>query len=1061
MKPIHPSGRVNYFLAAVAALLLTGLTLVAGIHQTAKPATAKKPPAVRKENPAPAGKIDFERDIAPIFKESCNVCHAGDQPQGQLKLDTLAGVFHGGIAGKAVIPGNAKESHLYRRLTGEDQPQMPFGMDPLAADKIAKVKAWIDQLTPAEVNATLAVSEGPKKHWAYVKPAHVTPPAVRTPGWVRNPIDHFVLARLEKEGLRPSPEASRETLIRRLSLDLIGLPPTPAEVDAFLADQSPDAYEKLVDRLLASPHYGERWARPWLDLARYADSNGFEKDKLRVAWKYRDWVIHALNSDLSFRQFTIEQLAGDMLPNPTTDQLIATGFLRNSMLNTEGGIDHEEYRFYTLVDRVSTTASVWLGTTLACAQCHNHKYDPFTQKDFYRLMAFYDNQVYRVVMLGTGDGYVEEPEMEIPTPEQDVKAREWRAEMARLRSVLDTPTPELEREQAAWEQKMLTADSEWTVLRPSHLKSAGGATLTLQSDGAVLASGANPEADTYSMEATLPPANGQFTALRLEVLQDPSLPRNGPGRDDEGNFMLSQVVVKISGKAGEEETLKWKAAFADEEQKDYYVRNLLEKKEGYITGWAIDPTTHPAPARRQLVLIPEKPFGFKGGTHFSIRLMQELEHASRNLGRFRLSVTTIERPQSILELPAKFTPILRIPANERTEDQKKSLAAAYRKFAPSLQPIRDLLAEKEKALKDLRIPTALILRERPGYQKPSTLLRVRGAFLSPGERLYADVPASLPPLPPDQMPNRLGLAHWLVSDENPLTARVVVNRFWEQIFGRGIVLTAEDFGTKGDPPSHPELLDWLATEFMQQGWSQKKLLRTIVTSATYRQSSAVSPSLLEKDPYNILLARGPRVRLEAELIRDAALAASGLLSPKIGGPSVMPYQPDGIWDIPYSADKWEVSKGEDAHRRGLYTFYRRSAPYPSMLTFDAPSREVCTVRRVRTNTPLQALTLLNDPVYFEAARALAQRMAREGGADPAARLTYGFRLTTARKPSPTELDKTLGYYQAQLAKFQKDEKAAREVVKDASVTAAAVPELAALTMVSNVLLSLDETVTKE
>jgi hypothetical protein len=527
--------------------------------------------------------------------------------------------------------------------------------------------------------------------------------------------------------------------------------------------------------------------------------------------------------------------------------------------------------------------------------------------------------------------------------------------------------------------------------------------------------------------------------------------------------MLSQVVVKTSpaGKPGEGEVIKWKEAFADEAQKDYFAKNLLEKKEGYVTGWAIDPASQPTLPRRQLVLIPEKPFGFEGGTHFSIRLMQELQHASRNLGRFRLTVTGIERPQRMVDLPAKLAPLLTRPPAERKDEEKKNLAAAFRKFAPLLQPTRDQLEAKEKALKDLKIPTAMILRERPGYQRPSTLLRIRGAFLSPGERVYAEVPAVLPPLPPDQMPNRLGLANWLVSDENPLTARVTVNRYWEQIFGRGIVLTSEDFGTQGDRPTHPELLDWLATEFMQQGWSNKKILRTIVTSATYRQSSDVTPELIERDAYNLLLARGPRVRVEAELIRDVTLAASGLLSEKVGGPSVMPFQPDGVWDIPYSTDKWETSKGEDAHRRGLYTFYRRSSPYPTMLTFDAPSREVCTVRRVRTNTPLQALNLLNDPAFFDAARALAKRMVREGGQEPASRATLGFRLCTSRQPMKTELEKTLGYYQAQLAKYQQDVKAAKEVIKDDQVPDSAAPDIAAWTMVSNVLLSLDETVTKE
>jgi len=1044
----------------VSGILLAGLAFGVGGERASQPASpAQGKPSVRAAGArrTSAAKVNFERDIAPIFRESCIACH-GEHPQAQLRLDSLAGLLQGGASGKVVIPGNSKGSLLLRRLTGEDEPRMPFGGEPLPEKQVALVRAWIDQMTAAET--TVAAAREPKKHWAYVKPVPPEPPPVSNPGWVRNPIDNFVLARLDKEGMKPSPEASRETLIRRLSLDLIGLPPTPAEVDAFVADQSPDAYEKLVDRLLASPHYGERWARPWLDLARYADSNGYEKDDLRVAWKYRDWVIKALNEDKSFREFTIEQIAGDMLPNPTTDQLVATGFHRNTMLNKEGGVDHEEYRYYTLVDRVNTTASVWLGTTLACAQCHNHKFDPFTQKDYYRMMAFYDNSVYREVTVSQGEGWIEEPDIELPSADQDVKAKEIRAEMARLHTVLDTSTPELERAQAEWEIQMLAAGKKWTILRPSQMKSDGGATLTLQEDGSVLAGGANPEADTYTYETRIDRPG--ITALRLEVLGDPSLPNNGPGRDEEGNFFLTRVVVHTAPAAKPEaaQEIKWKEAFADESQRGYEPANLVRKQD-YYTGWAIDPTYQPAAPRRQVVLIPEKPFGFEGGTLLTIQIKHEMLHTNRNIGRFRLSATSVERPQGIVELPARWQPILGVPPAQRSEEQKKSLAAAYRAIAPLLQPTRDQLATQEKALKDLNIPTAMILRERPGYQKPSTLLRIRGSYTSPGERIYAGVPTVLNPLPDNMMPNRLGLAHWLVSDDNPLTARVFVNRYWEQIFGRGIVETAEDFGTQGQRPTHPELLDWLATEFMRQGWSMKKLLRTIVTSATYRQSSHATPALLDRDLYNQLLARGPRVRVGAEMIRDAALAASGLLSSKIGGPSVMPFQVDGIWDVPYSSEKWVNSEGADSHRRGLYTFYRRSAPYPSMVNFDAPSREFCTVRRVRTNTPLQALTTLNDPVFFEAARALAKRLVLEGGSEPAARATLGFRLCTSRRPTQTELERTLGFYRQQLEKFQKDEKAAHQVIQDDQAAPSDAAELAAWTMVSNILLSLDETLTKE
>jgi cytochrome c553 len=528
----------SQIILALGVLVLATSSSGRGATPAPQPSASEDGPVAA--HPAGAPKVDFERDIAPIFQASCVICH-GEQPQAKLQLNSLAGVLKGSVSGKVVIPGNGKSSALVRRLTGEDKPQMPFGGTSLSAAQIDLIRAWIDQMPSGEPASAGASTGGPKKHWAYIKPVRPDPPKVSNPAWVRNPIDNFVMVELDKEGLQPAHEASRETLIRRLSLDLIGLPPTPAEVDAFLADRRPDAYEKLVDRLLASPHYGERWAGPWLDLGRYADSHGYEKDDLRVAWKYRDWVINSLNQDMSFRDFTIEQLAGDMLPNPTTDQLIATGFLRNSMLNQEGGVDAEEYHWYSLVDRVNTTAAVWLGSTLGCAQCHNHKFDPFTQKDYYRMLAFFDNAQYKVLDLGQGEGWAEEPEIELPTPEQDAKAKSLRAEIERQETVLKTSTPELEQAQAAWELRLLADEKDWTLLRPRHVESAGGATLTLLDDGSVLASGKNPQADSYTFEA--PTDCKAITALRMEVLGDPSLPHQGPGRDEEGNFFLSALEV--------------------------------------------------------------------------------------------------------------------------------------------------------------------------------------------------------------------------------------------------------------------------------------------------------------------------------------------------------------------------------------------------------------------------------------------------------------------------------------------------------------------------------------
>jgi len=1002
---------------------------------------------------------NYAAKIQPIFATHCVKCHGPDVQQNQLRLDSLAFALKGGLSRKVIIPGNSKDSPLVRRLLGLDEPRMPFKGESLPSDQIALIRAWID--AGAQGSESAATSQAkPQKHWAYIKPERPPIPAVKNTAWVRNPIDNFVLARLEKEALSPSPEADRETLIRRVSLDLIGLPPTPKEMDAFVADKSPNAYEKVVDRLLASPHYGERWARPWLDLARYADSNGYEKDDHRSIWKYRDWVINAMNQDLSFREFTIEQIAGDMLPNATNEQKMATGFHRNTLLNQEGGVDQEEARWETLVDRVNTTATVWLGSTLACAQCHNHKYDPFSQKDYYRFLAFFDNADYRILKLGQGEGWVQEPQLELPTPEQEAKSKELKAEIAKIQTELNTSTPELEAAQAKWENEMKAAETEWAVLRPTRFFSEHGATLGLMDDISILAGGRNPDADTYVVESTIHRLG--ITGLRIEVLKHPSLARGGPGRDPDGNFFLSDFEVEAApaDKSSPSQKIVIKDASADESQRGYDIKNLFNDKPK-PKGWAVELSDANAPLRRQAIFIPEKPFGFDHGTTLTIRLKHQMAYSTRNIGRFRLSVSSAANPERIASVPARLRPVLDIPVAQRTTEQKNELASLYRSLSPLLQPTRDRIAELQKSLDKLGIATTMIMGERQSFEHPSTYLRVRGSYLSKGDKVYAGVPAVLPPLPENQLPNRLGLAHWLVDEENPLTARVTVNRFWEQYFGRGIVQTSEDLGTQGERPTYPELLDWLATEFMRQGWSMKAIHRLTVSSATYRQSSRVTPELVERDPYNKLLARGPRFRVEAEMARDIALAASGLLSPKIGGPSVFPYQPEGIWDRPYSNHRWQTSEGEDRYRRGIYTFIRRTSPYPSLTTFDAPSREFCTVRRVRTNTPLQALTTLNDPVFFEAARALAKRIMVEAGPDPSQRTTYGFRLCVSRHPDRKELEELVSFRDQQLERFRKDEKAASEVVKGVTNPPSDIADLASWTMVSNVLLNLDETITKE
>jgi mono/diheme cytochrome c family protein len=1031
--------------------------------------TAALTATVAAQNPTqPQPTVDFVRDIQPILQASCYECHGSRKTKAHLRLDSPAGILKGGETGSIIVPGKSEQSLIVRRILGLDgDDRMPKDGDPLTPPQVALIRSWIDQGAKWPGVTTAAATEQENKeepvHWAYRRPSRPPLPDVHNTGWVRTPVDRFVLARLEKEGLSPAAEAPLETLVRRVSLDLVGLPPSPSEVDAVLADAAHNgkdaAYSALVERLLASPHYGERWARPWLDLARYADSQGFEKDLPRVMWKYRDWVINALNQDMPFDRFTIDQIAGDMLPNPTIDQLIASGFHRNAMTNEEGGIDPEEARYEMLVDRVNTTATVWLGTTLGCAQCHNHKYDPFTQKDYYRMMAFFQNSDFDAKTFGDGTRYFEAT-IDVPTPEQEARRKAIQAEIDAQQLKMKADTPALAHAQALWEQEMRAeASTSWHVLTPSRTGADGGVLLTAGQDGSIVASGANPGETVYTIEAK--PLLPAITALRLEALPDASLPKGGPGRDPYGNFQITGLEIEAGGSRATIKAIRADDAVGGTNF-DAFFPKTLPRGATAPRGWRIDASREDTRLPRQIVFTLDQPLSATAG--LTVRIKHQGAAVGQSLGRFRLSVTSSASPLRIVELPAKLRPVLETAAAERSEQQRKDLATFYRTVAVSLKATRDRIADLEKDLKAIGIPTALVMRERQGYERPTAFVRRRGSFMDKGEQVYAGVPATLHPLRDDQMPNRLGLARWLVDEENPLTARVAVNRAWEQFFGRGIVETSEDFGTQGSPPSHPELLDWLATEFMHQGWSQKAIHRMIVSSSTYRQASEASTTLVEHDPYNRLLARGPRFRMEAEMVRDSVLAASGLLSTKIGGPSVFPPQPDGIWDIPYSSEKWTPSEGEDRYRRGLYVFIRRSATYPSFMTFDATSREHTTVRRVRTNTPLQALTTLNDEAYFEAARALASRVLREAPASSsidAARATYAFRLVATRTPTPAEVDRILASYQRQLERFQKDPAAAGKTIKGFEVVDIDAAQQAAWTLVANALLNLDEALTKE
>jgi hypothetical protein len=1022
--------------------LATGL-LVASVLLRAQ----EQAPGAAPASPA----VDFVRDVQPIFEKYCAECHGKSKARAKLRLHAPEFIRRGGNSGMAIMPGNSHKSLLINRVLDENEDdRMPLDAEPLPADTIAVLRAWIDQGAQMPEQGTAAPEV--EEHWAYMKPKRPDLPEVANAGWIRNPIDRFVMARLEREKLAPSAEAPKATLLRRVTLDLIGLPPTPAELDAFLADTSADAYEKVVDRLLASPHYGERWARPWLDLARYADTNGYEKDNRRSIWKFRDWVIDALNQDMPFDRFTIEQIAGDMLPNATVEQKIASGFHRNAMTNEEGGVDPEESRYEVLVDRVNTTATVWLGTTLACAQCHNHKYDPFSQKDYFRLLSFFANTDYDSRSFGDGTRH-SEPTLDLATPEQEKARKELQAKIDQIDQELKTVTPAVREAQERWEESLRAAHAGWTPLTPLKVAATNGAVLKIQPDGSVLASGPNPQLTSYTVTAETTMKG--ITGVQLEAIPDPSLPKGGPGRDGYGHFRVTGLradIAPLTEAKAAVRPVEFRTVKVDDSASPFEPGDLLgQKPAGYARksgSWAIN-AMRDADRRlpRHAVLAAESPVGFEGGTRITIRIDQLEGTIGQGIGRFRLSVTDRADPLEGADLAARLRPVLQQPAADRAKPQAEELAAAFRTATPLLKPTRDALAAARKALADLQIPSTLVMRERPTFERPSFELRVRGSFEAKGERVYAATPGSLHALASDQPVNRLGLARWLVDGNNPLVARVAANRFWEQIYGRGLVETSEDFGAQGSQPVHPELLDWLATEFVAKGWSQKALIRTIVLSATYRQSSSVTPPLAERDPYNRLFARGPRVRLEAEMIRDMALATSGLLSAKMHGPSVFPLQPEGIWNMPYNSDKWTTSPGEDRYRRSLYTFWRRTSPYPSFMTFDATSREYCTVRRVRTNTPLQALTLLNDPASFEAARALAERMTA-ASADSRGRIAHGIKLVLSREAKPAELDRLIAVYDQELAHY-----AARGDRTSA--------ERSAWSMVANVLLNLDEAVTKE
>ncbi len=1163
--------------------------------------------------------IDFSRQIRPILSDNCFACHGPDENtrKGKLRLDRKEDAFKGGKSGVlCIVPGKPEESELFKRLTTHDEDDLmppPKSKKVLSSVQIDLVKRWI--------------TEGAswQSHWAFEKPLAATPPENKGRRWAGNEIDQFVLARLEKESLKPALPADKPTLVRRVSLDLTGLPPTIDEVDAFLNDKTAGAYEKLVDRLLESNRYGENMARYWMDAVRYADSHGYHIDSQRDIWPYRDWVINAFNKNMPFDQFTTEQLAGDLLPNPTQEQKIASGYVRCNMSTGEGGVIEAEYQAKYTFDRTETTGTIWMGLTLTCSRCHSHKYDPISHREYYGLYSLF-NSLNEPVMDDNKPN--PDPFLQLPAPEQKARQDELKGFISEEVKKSEQPMPVLDAAQTAWQSEWNRRLSDgWSGLVPSSAHSAqtNGASLKVQADHSILASGPVPASDVYEITASL--NTGLIGAVRLETLPSNSYPLQSAARAADGRFRLSEIEAELVGAGAEVQAdgdkpekprkLRFAQSGSDSAETDRDSAKAIDGNPD--SGWSV--ATNSVSQSHFAVFVLDAPATISSNAILRVRLRFESDKTNRALGSFRLAIAQRQdlvrtlippkqeswhvigpfkteglqagfakayapemevdlkksypgvreeirwnsRPEiqdgkshllvhdlhgvhgayyfhRKIQLPEERDVELRLRANdlfkvwvngrlvhERASPAKSGDPAdlmklklpkgenrllikvinhqgsAYFAFDKDLGD-RDILPteitpilaatptpanvdvgrvrehyrrthsdefkqlftrldehrSEQKSLERI-IPTTLVARE---MEKPrETFMLVRGEYDKPGDKVSPGVPAILPPWPADAPTNRLGLAKWLLSPEHPLTARVNVNRFWQQFFGTGLVKTTEDFGVQGERPSHPELLDWLAAEFVRSGWDVKKLHRLIVTSATYRQSSQVSPELLARDPENRLLARGPRFRVEGEVLRDIALYVGGILAEKQGGRSVKPYEPPGLWETVSfnNSQKYVPDTGESQYRRGLYTYWKRQSPPPNMLIFDAPTREYCVVRRPRTNTPLQALALLNDPQFVEASRAFAFRILVHGGKTVESRITYAFRTATSRKPGAQEIRILKQTLEQQLAEYRRDSVAAEKLISVGGFkgeSALDEREWAAWATIASMILNLDEAVTK-
>jgi len=994
--------------------------------------------------------VTFNRDIRPILSDSCYTCHGPDDGtrKAGLRLDIREAATAERDGLTAIVPGDAAASAVIKRVNHTDAN---YRMPPadsertITAEEIALLARWIDQGAEYE------------PHWALISPKKPMPPEIHGDDWSRNAIDTFILRTLTENDLEPSSEADRITLIRRVSFDLVGLPPTPGQVEAFLEEDSPGAYERLVDRLLASPAYGERMAIDWLDQVRYADSNGYHSDEERSIYPYRDYVIKSFNENKPYDIFTIEQLAGDLLPNATREQKIASGFNRLNQITAEGGAQAKEYLAKYAADRVRAVSSVWMGATMGCAECHDHKFDPYTMRDFYSMEAFFADIQEVGVYPGRSNW---KPVLQLPTPDEKAQEAVYRTQIAALEMSLKMPDAALAGERRDWEESVRhkVADGGrggWLAVKPASVTSQEGATLDVLDDASVLVTGKSADHDVYTV--TLPTDHSRITGLRIDALPHPTIP-NGLAREADG-FDLSEISAAVT-RGDDSIPIPLASAAANFKNDEHPVSSAIDSDDA--TAWRVESADKAVAA-----ITFGDPVEGGPGTTITVKLKHESQAAKRIIGRFRIALTTndVIEPIDDTPVPEHLLPAILKDESDRTEEEAGAVNAYYRAISPNLNNLRFQLADLQRQLQAHKGNYAHTLVTKSVEPRTIRILP-RGNWMDDsGEIVQPDVPAVLHELNvEDRRATRLDLAKWLMADENPLTGRVFVNRLWAQFFGTGISKVLDDLGAQGEWPAHPELLDWLAVEFRDSGWDIKHMVRLIVTSATYRQSSHADDALRKADPYNRLLARQSRFRLEAELVRDNALAVSGLLVKGIGGPSVRPYQPAGYWsNLNFPKRTYVESTGKQLYRRGLYTHWQRSFLHPSLLAFDAPSREECVAQRTISNTPLQALVLLNDPIYVEAARVFAERIMREGGSSKTERLAFAYRWALSRQPGDAEAGVMSALFDKHLAHFRANPEEATKAVSTGEWPVATefnTPELAAWTSVARTLLNLHETITR-